>query len=84
MSSIESTKKILTENKAGDLNNIHIYKSDFAFDDMMESITDYPFDMNEFWERKMWYWLEQNIEKLDGKILFWNIGGSYKKSLNIK
>jgi hypothetical protein len=84
MSSIESTKKILNENKAGDLNNIHIYKSDFAFDNMMDDITEYPFDMNEFWERKMWYWLEQNIEKLDGKILFWNIGGSYRKSLNIK
>jgi len=31
----------------------------------------------------MWFWLEQNIESLDGKILFWNIGGSYKKSLGL-
>lgn len=83
MSSIESTKKILNENKAGDLNNIHIYKSDYAFDDFMDDVTEYPFDMNEFWERKMWYWLENNVQNLDGKILFWNIGGSYRKSLNL-
>ena len=82
MSSIESTKKILNENKAGDLNNILIYKSPYAFDDMME---DYkvPFDCNEFWDKKMWYWLEENVEKLEGKILFWNIGGSYLESLKI-
>jgi hypothetical protein len=83
MSSIDSTRKILQENHAGDLNNVHLYKSPYAFDDMMDNVTDYPYDMNEFWERKMWYWLEQNIEKLEGKILFWNIGGSYRKSLNI-
>ena len=84
MSSIESTKKILNENKAGDLNNINIYQSKYAFDDFMDEVTEYPFDMNEFWERKMWWWLENNIQNLDGKILFWNIGGSYRKSLNLK
>ena len=82
MSSIESTKKILNENKAGDLNNINIYKSPFEFNDFMEDYS-VPFDCNEFWDKKMWYWLEENIESLDGKILFWNIGGSYKKSLNL-
>ena len=82
MSSIESTKKILNENKAGDLNNIHIYKSPFEFNDFMD---DYqvPFDCNEFWDKKMWYWLEENIQNLEGKILYWNIGGSYKQSLNL-
>ena len=84
MSSLTSTQKILNENKAGDLNNINIYESQYAFDDFMDGITEYPFDMNEFWERKMWWWLENNIEKLEGKILFWNIGGSYRKSLNLK
>jgi len=84
MSAIESTKKILNQNKAGDLNNINIYKSEYAFDDFMDGVTEYPFDMNEFWERKMWWWLENNIQNLDGKILFWNIGGSYRKSLNLK
>jgi len=84
MSYLTSTQKILNENKAGDLNNIHIYQSEYAFDDFMDEVTEYPFDMNEFWERKMWWWLENNIQNLDGKILFWNIGGSYRKSLNLK
>ena len=83
MSSVESTKKILNFNKAGDLNNINIYKSPYEFNDFMDDY-EVPFDCNEFWDKKMWYWLEQNIESLDGKILFWNIGGSYKKSLNLK
>ena len=83
MSSLDSTQKTLNENRAGDLNNIQIYKSPFEFNDFMDDY-EVPFDCNEFWDKKMWYWLEQNIEKLDGKILFWNIGGSYKKSLNLK
>ena len=83
MSAIHSTQKILNENKAGDLNNINIYKSPFEFNDLMEDYS-VPFDCNEFWDKKMWFWLEENIESLDGKILFWNIGGSYKKSLNLK
>lgn len=80
MSSIKSTRKILEQNGAGGNNNIHIYKSPFAFDDMM---VDYsvPFDCNEFWDKKMWFWLEENIGKLDGKVLFWNIGGSYLQSI---
>ena len=61
MSSLESTQKILNENKAGDLNNINIYKSPFEFNDFMEDYS-VPFDCNEFWDKKMWYWLEQNIE----------------------
>ena len=82
MSSIRSTQDILKQNQAYDANNIHIYKSQFAFDDMMDDYN-VPFDCNEFWDKKQWYWLEENIEKLEGKILFWNIGGSYKKSLNL-
>jgi hypothetical protein len=80
MSSINSTRNILEYNKAGDINNVHIYKSPYAFDDMMPNY-EVPFDCNEFWDKKMWYWLDENIQKLDGKILFWNIGGSYIKSL---
>lgn len=81
MSRISSTKKILNENNAGDQNNIILETSPFAFDDMM---LDYevPFDCNEFWDKKQWYWLEKNIKKLKGEILFWNIGGSYLKSIN--
>ena len=83
MSSFESTKKILNGNGAGDLNNIHIYKSKFQFDDMMDWY-EVPFDCNEFWDKKMWHWLEENIENLNGKILFWNIGGSYINSFKNK
>ena len=35
-----------------------------------------PFPCNGTWDRKAWWWLEQNIEKLEGDILFWNIGGN--------
>lgn len=83
MSSISSTKRMLNHNGAGDLNNIHLYKSEFKFDDMMDWY-EVPFDCNEFWDKKMWYWLERNIENLKGRILFWNIGGSYINSLKNK
>ena len=55
--------------------NININKSPFEFNDMMD---DYwvPFPCNGTWDRKAWKWLEQNIEKLEGDILFWNIGGN--------
>lgn len=76
MSSVKSTQTVLNRNGVGGFNNIHITKSPFAFDDMMSEYT-VPFDCNEFWDKKMWYWLDENIEGLDGKILFWNIGGSY-------
>jgi hypothetical protein len=76
MSSLKSTRKILAGNGVDDLNNIHIYESEFAFDDMMKDY-EVPFNCNEFWDKKMWYWLEQNIDSLEGDILFWNIGGKY-------
>jgi len=80
MSALSSTKKILNENHAGDLKNILLEESPYAFDDMMD---DYkvPFDCNEFWDKKQWYWLENNIQNLKGKTLFWNIGGSYLNSI---
>ena len=80
MSSVKSTQLVLNRNGVGGFNNIHVTKSPFAFDDMMP---DYkvPFECNEFWDKKMWYWLDENIEGLDGRILFWNIGGSYLDSI---
>jgi len=38
-----------------------------------------PFPCNEFWDKKAWYWLENNISKFKGKVLFWNIGGKWSK-----
>ena len=81
MSAFSSTKKILNENHAGDLKNIILEKSPYGFDDMMDDY-EVPFDCNEFWDKKQWYWLEDNIQKLKGKTLFWNIGGSYLNSIN--
>ena len=83
MSAFSSTKKILNENHAGDLKNVILDKSPYEFDDMMDDY-EVPFDCNEFWDKKQWYWLEQNIETLKGKTLFWNIGGSYLKSIGKK
>jgi hypothetical protein len=37
-----------------------------------------PFPINQFWDIKQWHWLEENIDKIEGDILFWNIGGIYK------
>ena len=55
--------------------SINVDKTRFEFDDMM---TDYeiPFPCNGTWDRKAWWWLEQNLNKLEGDILFWNIGGN--------
>jgi len=43
---------------------------------MMESY-ETPFPCNEFWDKKAWYWLEKNIQKFEGEILFWNLGGNW-------
>ena len=48
----------------------------YQFDDMMDWY-ETPFPCNEFWDKKAWYWLEQNIEKFKGDILFWNLGGNW-------
>ena len=55
--------------------SINIDKSRFDFADMM---TDYrvPFPCNGTWDRKAWWWLESMESKLEGDILFWNIGGN--------
>ena len=52
--------------------SINVDKTKFEFEDMM---TDYeiPFPCNGTWDRKAWWWLEQNLDKLKGDILFWNI-----------
>ena len=56
--------------------NISIHKSPFDFHDRMEFYKT-PFPTNQFWERKGWYWLEENIKSIKGSILFWNMGSEY-------
>ena len=76
VSSESSIKKKFSKYQIYDTDNVEIVKSEFAFDDKMEWY-DTPFPCNEFWDKKAWYWLEQNISKFDGDILFWNIGGNW-------
>mgnify|MGYP001229910987 CR=1 FL=1 len=54
---------------------IRVDKTKFLFEDMMKNY-EVPFPCNGTWDRKAWWWLEQNIEQLEGDILFWNIGGN--------
>ena len=76
VSSESSIKKKFSKYQIYDTDNVEIVKSEFAFDDKMEWYNT-PFPCNEFWDKKAWYWLEQNISKFDGDILFWNIGGNW-------
>ena len=76
VSSESSIKKKFSKYQIHDSNNIEIIKSEFAFDDKMEWYNT-PFPCNEFWDKKAWYWLEQNISKFEGDILFWNLGGNW-------
>lgn len=76
VSSESSIKKMLKKNGLGQL-PIDIRKSEYDFDNRMEDFSA-PFPCNQFWDIKQWHWLEENIDKLEGDILFWNIGGIYK------
>ena len=76
VSSESSIKKMLRKSGVGHL-PISIRKSEYLFENRMEDY-DVPFPCNQFWDIKQWHWLEQNIDKLKGDILFWNIGGIYK------
>ena len=76
VSNISTIKKKFEKHQIHPSEQIEIVKSEFEFDDMMESY-ETPFPCNEFWDKKAWYWLEQNIEKFEGKILFWNLGGNW-------
>lgn len=56
--------------------NIELNISEYELQDKMEWY-ETPFPCNELWDKKQWYWLEQNIDKIEGTILFWNLGGNY-------
>jgi hypothetical protein len=76
VSSESSIQKMLKKSGVGHL-PISIRKSEFDFDNRLD---DYkaPFPCNQFWDIKQWHWLENNIESIEGDILFWNVGGIYK------
>tara|TARA_B100000575_G_scaffold266821_1_gene244435 strand:+ start:900 stop:1739 length:840 start_codon:yes stop_codon:yes gene_type:complete len=76
VSSESSINKMLKKNGLAQL-PIKVRKSEYDFDNRMEDY-ETPFPCNQFWDIKQWKWLEENIENIEGDILFWNIGGLYK------
>ena len=75
VSSESSIKKTLK--KSGIPIAMNIRKSEYLFEDRLDGY-EAPFPCNQFWDIKQWKWLEENIDQIEGTILFWNIGGIYK------
>lgn len=76
VSSESSINKMLKKNGLAQL-PIDVRKSEYDFDNRMEEYNT-PFPCNQFWDIKQWHWLENNIDSIEGDILFWNVGGIYK------
>jgi threonine dehydratase len=52
--------------------NVEIIKSDKGYYEPEECYC--PFPCSIWYDRKAWKWLVDNIDSLEGKVLFWNIG----------
>lgn len=76
VSSESSINKMLKKNGLAQL-PVKVRKSEYDFDDRLDGY-EAPFQCNQFWDIKQWHWLENNIDSIEGDILFWNIGGIYK------
>lgn len=76
VSSESSIHKMLKKNGLSQL-PINVRKSEFDFNDRLNGYEG-PFPINQFWDIKQWRWLEENIDSIEGDILFWNVGGVYK------
>ena len=72
-STISSVTNKLKENEVYYPSNVIVKDTPYDFYDEMENY-ETPFPCNINWDKKAWWWLEQNIDKIDGSILFWNIG----------
>lgn len=75
VSSESSIKKTLK--KSGIPISLNIRKSEYLFENRLDGY-EAPFPCNQFWDIKQWKWLEENIDQIEGTILFWNVGGIYK------
>jgi hypothetical protein len=75
VSSVSSINKTLK--KSGIPIPLNIRKSEYLFENRLDGY-EAPFPCNQFWDIKQWKWLEENIDQIEGTILFWNIGGIYK------
>ncbi len=57
---------------------INVVKSPHDFGDTMVDVTAAPFPCNQFWDKKAWHWLTENVKVFrKRRILFWNLGGEY-------
>lgn len=77
VSSENSIRKMLTKSGIPPHFPIDVRKSEYDFNDRLDGY-EAPFPCNQFWDIKQWKWLEDNIEKIEGSVLFWNLGGKYK------
>lgn len=57
-----------------DGSRINVEDAKNEFKDLMPNY-ETPFPCNQHWDKKTWHWLENNINRLEGSILFWNLGG---------
>ena len=72
-STIPTVKTKLKDNEVYYPSNVIVKDTPYDFYDEMENY-ETPFPCNVNWDKKAWWWLEENIDKIDGSILFWNIG----------
>jgi hypothetical protein len=53
--------------------DVNIHVSPYDFYDEMEDFTA-PFACNRNWDLKVWKWITENANHLNGNVLFWNLG----------
>ena len=57
----------------GDVSDINLVDEGYGYKDAVEN-SDISFPCNQYYDAKAWRWLVNNISRLKGKIVFWNIG----------
>tara|TARA_R110000824_G_scaffold364808_1_gene553266 strand:+ start:5252 stop:6034 length:783 start_codon:yes stop_codon:yes gene_type:complete len=74
--STSKEKTVLRRLKKFGLENderISVHQTEFDFYDTMDDYKT-PFTLNRYWDKKAFWWLENNIENLEGETLFWSLG----------
>jgi hypothetical protein len=56
------------------LDTLRIVDEGYAYKDTAPRGVVAPFPCNPWYDLKAWHWLEQNTSRLEGPILFWNVG----------
>ena len=72
-STISSVKNKLKDWDTYFPNNTIIKDTPYDFYDEMEDY-ETPFPCNPYWDKKVFWWITKNTEKLRGNTLYWNIG----------